>query len=118
MSIIENALKKANNQGLAETKPNKLSALAAQPEENLENNVEKDTQPIFDEPKISKENFVSINWSALASEGFLDQNDTKSQLAEEFRVIKRPLVQSEPSSLREVLMHQQQFCLFSSEQKQ
>jgi exopolysaccharide/PEP-CTERM locus tyrosine autokinase len=28
----------------------------------------------------------------LAAEGFLDQNNTKSQLAEEFRVIKRPLV--------------------------
>ena len=90
MSIIENALKKANKQSLAEAKPESILGQADQAEKIKIH--DEDNQLIFDEPKISKENYVSINWGVLASEGFLDQNDTKSQLAEEFRVIKRPLV--------------------------
>ncbi|PPD35086.1 MAG: protein tyrosine kinase [Methylomonas sp.] len=90
MSIIENALKKANKQNSVE-KSDELSVLSAQPKNTLEIQKE-DKQPTSDDLKIAKENYVSIDWTSLAKEGFLDQNDTKSQLAEEFRVIKRPLV--------------------------
>jgi exopolysaccharide/PEP-CTERM locus tyrosine autokinase len=91
MSIIENALKKANKQNLVEDKFEKISSKTEQSEKKIES-FDEDTKSSVEEPNISKENYVSINWGALASEGFLDQNDTKSQLAEEFRVIKRPLV--------------------------
>ena len=91
MSIIENALKKANKQNLVEAKFEKISSQPEQSEKIIQS-FDDDAKSSLEEPKISKENYVSINWGALASEGFLDQNDTKSQLAEEFRVIKRPLV--------------------------
>jgi exopolysaccharide/PEP-CTERM locus tyrosine autokinase len=91
MSIIENALKKANKQNLVEDKFEKISSKTEQSEKKIES-FDENTKSSVEEPNISKENYVSINWGALASEGFLDQNDTKSQLAEEFRVIKRPLV--------------------------
>ena len=91
MSIIENALKKANKQNLVEDKFEKIPSKTEQSEKIIES-FDEDTKSSVEEPNISKENYVSINWGALASEGFLDQNDTKSQLAEEFRVIKRPLV--------------------------
>ena len=91
MSIIENALKKAGNQGL------------------VVENVKPNSQPVvfekvFEQPEalISAENVkanagggeqqVVINWRGLADSGFIDNNNAKSQLAEEFRVIKRPLV--------------------------
>jgi protein-tyrosine kinase len=91
MSIIENALKKANKQNFVEDKPENKSGLIEKTEKKLKG-FDEDIKSSLEDPKISKENYVSINWGALASEGFLDQNDTKSQLAEEFRVIKRPLV--------------------------
>jgi protein-tyrosine kinase len=91
MSIIENALKKANKQNLVEDKPENISGLIEKTEKKLKS-FDEDIKSSLEDTKISKENYVSINWGALASEGFLDQNDTKSQLAEEFRVIKRPLV--------------------------
>lgn len=92
MSIIENALKKANNQGLIEEKKSK--SLLNQNEDLIavsdeRNQVRKLPE---DEFLVSRDNQVVINWAALAADGFIDQNDTKSQLAEEFRVIKRPLV--------------------------
>lgn len=91
MSIIENALKKANKQNLIEVKQDGLSEPSVKPDISIQTQNQVIEQNI-EEIKISKENYVSIDWSTLASEGFLDQNDTKSQLAEEFRVIKRPIV--------------------------
>lgn len=91
MSIIENALKKANKQNLIEVKQDVLSEPSVKPDMSIQTQ-NQDIEQNIEEIKISKENYVSIDWSTLASEGFLDQNDTKSQLAEEFRVIKRPIV--------------------------
>lgn len=91
MSIIENALKKANNQVLVDNKPKVIMQPPADPGQEVdgmrfENSIE------LNEVKVALDNQVVINWKALAAEGFIDHNDTKSQLAEEFRVIKRPLV--------------------------
>lgn len=89
MSIIENALKKANKQGViaeaSDTSSPEKSVVLKKNELSLD-------QTKLKESKTSAENQVSINWELLAAEGFLDPNDAKSQLAEEFRVIKRPLV--------------------------
>jgi len=91
MSIIENALRKANQQSGTDDKSQPVvdlksaAKLVAQDEE-----VKNDK--FVAEPVLSNDNKVLINWSKLASDGFIDNNDTKSQLAEEFRVIKRPLV--------------------------
>jgi len=98
MSIIENALKKAGQQGLV-AESDKLVGLNESPENLLraEGGFERKEYTVNpeanrDEAKYIAENHVDINWHKLAEEGFLDSNDTKSQLAEEFRVIKRPLV--------------------------
>ncbi len=91
MSIIENALKKANLQTNKDIKPAALpkqsETVSGFPEDN-----KVDPNSRFGEVPIPLENQVVIDWAKLAAEGFLDPNNTKSQLAEEFRVIKRPLV--------------------------
>ena len=98
MSIIENALKKAGQQGLA-VEAEKALGNRESPDslfrtdggfENKDYSFK--SEAVRDEAKYIAENRVDINWHKLAEEGFLDSNDTKSQLAEEFRVIKRPLV--------------------------
>ncbi|CAG1020183.1 Putative tyrosine-protein kinase YveL [Methylococcales bacterium] len=92
MSIIENALKKANKQGLID---NRNIEDVAIPHPELDPAIEnKQAEPMLAHTEVQKgpDNLVSINWEILAAEGFIDHNDAKSQLAEEFRVIKRPLV--------------------------
>ena len=104
MSIIENALKKAGKQGLV------LDGNS--PKQSDEPEIHRDSksgaesigmasgkqEPMSGEPKTNIENQVVIDWSKLAEEGFVDNNDAKSQLAEEFRVIKRPLVNNAQSA--------------------
>lgn len=92
MSIIENALKKAGSQGLVVENGdqesliiNKLNRGAG--ESNLESVGLKEFASAF-----SSEQQVAVDWVGLAGNGFIDNNNAKSQLAEEFRVIKRPLV--------------------------
>ena len=90
MSIIENALKKATQQG----------SIVNGAEKNLsasETNVIPDDRKFEDKPEFiddiaDSDNQVAIDWVSLESQGFINRSDTKSQLAEEFRVIKRPLV--------------------------
>ena len=98
MSIIENALKKAGRQDFV-AEGNKSLDLNETPENpfRAEDGFERQGYTVKpevnnDQPHYIAENRVVINWHKLAKEGFLDSNDTKSQLAEEFRVIKRPLV--------------------------
>jgi len=92
MSIIEKALKKANQQGLLETK-DKSPEIKQQEVLDVPLKTEVIENPIEHEDAAAiKDNHVDIDWVHLAKEGFLDRNDTKSQLSEEFRVIKRPLV--------------------------
>ena len=92
MSIIENALKKANKQGLLESKkePVELTKQEVLDVPLKSKIIEKPIE--HEDVVVPKDNQVFIDWANLAKEGFLDQNDTKSQLSEEFRVIKRPLV--------------------------
>jgi exopolysaccharide/PEP-CTERM locus tyrosine autokinase len=89
MSIIENALKKANKEPLFNN--DQSVALANQSGGHVKPK-EPNSNGEINCPAYSVESQVSIDWMRLAAEGFLDQNNTKSQLAEEFRVIKRPLV--------------------------
>jgi len=98
MSIIENALKKAARQDLVVNR-DQVTGLPKTPEEQYwaEGGFERQEKTVKTESgagdaKYISENFADINWHKLSEEGFLDSNDTKSQLAEEFRVIKRPLV--------------------------
>jgi exopolysaccharide/PEP-CTERM locus tyrosine autokinase len=49
------------------------------------------------EKQVVSEKHITINWSNLAEAGFMDIN-TKSQLAEELRLIKRPLVNNVKSA--------------------
>ena len=89
MSIIENALKKANKEPLFNN--DQPVALANQSGGHVKPK-EGNSNGEINGSVYSVESQVSIDWMRLAAEGFLDQNNTKSQLAEEFRVIKRPLV--------------------------
>ncbi len=98
MSIIENALKKAAKQGLVVD--NKSPILSDELEKHREDigDIEKIQTPVdrlnlsSEELKHVRENHVTINWQRLSEDGFIGTNNAKSQLAEEFRVIKRPLV--------------------------
>lgn len=98
MSIIENALKKAEKQGLVVDNDKAALADDLEGRQKPQNEAEKITiaqnksDHSVDELKTIAEKQVVINWGKLAEEGFVDNNNTKSQLAEEFRVIKRPLV--------------------------
>lgn len=92
MSIIENALKKANNQGLVGNKSKVIVESQVDTPQAVADRVNLENKAELNEVKVPVDNQVNINWQALANEGFLDHNDTKSQLSEEFRVIKRPLV--------------------------
>lgn len=103
MSIIENALKKAEKQGLINEGDNQLSGnISAQ---NIDREVEQTQQihtgsqvslgydlPVTSDSRSGGESLVNINWQELSENGFIDATNTKSQLAEELRVIKRPLV--------------------------
>lgn len=91
MSIIENALKKANEQGLIDNK-NKGSGDKAHEPSAIQEIGEEITQSIGSRIDIDPREVVSIDWANLSNQGFISHNDTKSQLAEEFRVVKRPLV--------------------------
>lgn len=98
MSIIENALKKAGKQGLIvddnSTKLPDESEIHRQAKSEV-GRVESNSEQrnlAADELKNAAENQVTIKWEVLAKEGYIDHNNAKSQLAEEFRVIKRPLV--------------------------
>jgi exopolysaccharide/PEP-CTERM locus tyrosine autokinase len=95
MSIIENALKKAEKQGLVVDNDKVVLIDELEGHQKTKNEAERITiaqDHSVDELKAIAEKQVVINWGKLAEEGFVDNNNTKSQLAEEFRVIKRPLV--------------------------
>ncbi len=97
MSIIENALKKAgkqdvfsaNNASLSQAKDVQINNNLIDNSKILENIPDVKSCP---ESSFGRDNQVVVNWDGLAAQGYLDKNNAKSQLAEEFRVIKRPLV--------------------------
>lgn len=90
MSIIENALKKAGSKGLV------IQDNQESPSAILKSAVgvgDVGASKLNDNSAgSSPERQVIINWRNLAENGFIDNNNAKSQLAEEFRVVKRPLV--------------------------
>lgn len=89
MSIIENALKKASQQGLVNNKNEVAYEPLSEKVQGFGDSHDLDkTKNIFP----NSDNLVTINWQILSADGYLDRNSTNSQLAEEFRVIKRPLV--------------------------
>lgn len=90
MSIIENALKKAGSKGLViQDSHENSSAVLASAVGVSDVGVKK-----LNDTSVgsSSERQVVIDWRNLTESGFIDNNNAKSQLAEEFRVIKRPLV--------------------------
>ena len=94
MSIIENALKKAGKDVLIEEHKSS-NYVSPEPLQTINTGlVESGMESALDVklPKALREPQVIINWERLAAEGFIDPNNAKSQLAEEFRIIKRPLV--------------------------
>ncbi|WP_446810193.1 XrtA-associated tyrosine autokinase [Methylomonas sp. 2BW1-5-20] len=93
MSIIENALKKAGSQGLVvESTGNSISIKDRDSVSESSSSVSGAVDVRNTASLLSSEQQVIINWRSLAENGFIDNNNAKSQLAEEFRVIKRPLV--------------------------
>ena len=95
MSIIENALKKAAKQGLVASseavEPSNLD-VGKKPSLQDVDLIGSDDTNFGVGPKVVADRQVNIDWQALSENGFIDSNNAKSQLAEEFRVIKRPLV--------------------------
>ncbi|OQW79247.1 MAG: protein tyrosine kinase [Proteobacteria bacterium ST_bin11] len=92
MSIIENALKKAGSQGLVVDGHGQDSVIKnIPPRDSGERNSDsvESREAVYG---FSAEQQVIVDWVGLAENGFIDNNNAKSQLAEEFRVIKRPLV--------------------------
>lgn len=93
MSIIENALKKAAKQTLHNAVEkesvieNKFQSYESK-SDAADSAIEKNEHV----KRTSPEPQVLIDWDKLSKDGFIDRDNTKSQLAEEFRVIKRPLV--------------------------
>ncbi len=98
MSIIENALKKAGKQvsidGNHKVKNSDSSSVYSHLNDSGVSSVLADQSPVKgNESSVPlSESQVVINWDSLAKDGFIDHNNAKSQLAEEFRIIKRPLV--------------------------
>lgn len=92
MSIIENALKKANKQDELVKAPedNKIDDINAT--KSVSSFVSDNVSIEGNTVQSDFDQLVSIDWDFLASNGFIDRTNTKSQLAEEFRVIKRPLI--------------------------
>lgn len=90
MSIIENALKKAGSQGLVIKNNQEDSSVvlngAAEEKEGCDSKLSENIG------SFSSERLVAIDWRKLAESGFIDKDNASSQLSEEFRVIKRPLV--------------------------
>lgn len=93
MSIIEKALKKADQQGLISDGQN-LSGESVVANQSY--NGDEPASSVVKADAVSQ--VVSIDWEGLAQQGFISRNDSKSQLAEEFRVIKRPLVNNVQSA--------------------
>lgn len=92
MSIIENALKKANQNGLILDKNKDFPEKPPFDSDQDISKYESSSNLKANTASSNSDNLVTINWRLLSEEGYLDQNNTNSQLAEEFRVIKRPLV--------------------------
>lgn len=108
MSIIENALKKAGKQGLVVDSNNPVIDAAEQQAPQAEGHAAHEAAaPAAHEldgndatgHELSRinERQIAINWSNLAEAGFMDIN-VKSQLTEELRLIKRPLVNNVKSA--------------------
>ncbi|BBL57759.1 hypothetical protein [Methylomonas koyamae] len=95
MSIIENALNKAAKQGLVITseRTDSVELDSARDRKISDANSFVGEKSAVDlASKAVPDRVVNIDWQALSENGFIDSNNAKSQLAEEFRVIKRPLV--------------------------
>jgi protein-tyrosine kinase len=108
MSIIEKALLKAKEKQLAEKKlPDNADLIHDNYGMNVQllHNTRKNDQQDFSEPEIrdiQKEstkkhtsrvrNFLSINWASMQERGMLTPEMARSQMAEEYRIIKRPLL--------------------------
>ncbi|OAI29227.1 MULTISPECIES: XrtA-associated tyrosine autokinase [Methylomonas] len=90
MSIIENALKKAGKQGLVLDDDQVLPKGSASSPAIVINSEELALAESVNGQFSERQ--VNLDWKGLAEKGYIDNNDAKSQLAEEFRVIKRPLV--------------------------
>ena len=105
MSIIEKAIEKAEAKERDKTPPKKSNS--SEKKQNVNEGIptaEIKTESVFldkheDAPLVdstnsrtTSSNIVSINREKLSRQGFLGLEDTGSQMAEEYRIIKRPLV--------------------------
>jgi len=92
---IESAFERFGKQDLIANGSNNSRSAPINGPENI---LEKQINANVEADKVSKkvrtvaENKVDINWAKLSAEGYLDNNNARSKIAEEFRFIKRPLV--------------------------
>ncbi|MEQ1637583.1 MAG: XrtA-associated tyrosine autokinase [Methylococcales bacterium] len=97
MSIIEQALQKAAI--FKKTAENKTDSIKPAVMASIEPNKPYEhiavinlVTPKVTQPGIKNANAIQINWKKLSSAGFISPEQTNSQLSEEYRIIKRPLV--------------------------
>lgn len=94
MSIIEKAVKKAGMDGKHSIKVNPILKKGQNKTNKVENNNQiADARIENSRSRVKSSNSIAkIDWKRLAENGFITPEATHSQLAEEYRVIKRPLV--------------------------
>ncbi|MGZ8189862.1 MAG: XrtA-associated tyrosine autokinase [Methylococcaceae bacterium] len=98
MSIIEKALNKAKNEEKRLNSPIDFSNEVDTCSEELENSLNKQI-PIINSASATKkevhpidQNIVNIDWKKLAELGFVTPDNTNLQTIDEYRNVKRPLV--------------------------
>jgi protein-tyrosine kinase len=105
MSIIEKALLKAKENKIAERRNHDNADLIQDKHETQLQNSNVFDQQNHTEPKVRSvetriaemqtprtRNFLSINWASMQERGMLTPEMARSQMAEEYRIIKRPLL--------------------------
>jgi len=93
MSIIEKALEKAKENHSSERKSPDSGELAQAQEMPASASSALSRQSgEAEQPPERTRNFLSIDWSAMQESGMLTPDMARSQLAEEYRLIKRPLL--------------------------
>lgn len=97
MSIIEKTVNKADQAGNNSDNENNLTteSMSEKPSSRLTNKImstEDDGNLVKQEISETQQGSVEINWERLADLGFVTPNDVNTKTIEEYRNIKRPLV--------------------------
>ncbi len=101
MGIIDEALKKADEEGQENSNFKKISKTSTNKvtNQNLHNHSARqqghtphDTHRIRTSSGVTKSTHVKLDWEYIDSQGYLTDNPERLQMVEEYRSIKRPLI--------------------------